>query len=91
VVNVIRYHHERFDGKGYPSGLKGETIPVEARIVAIADTFDALISDRPYRKAMSIDQGYELLERLCDGQLDPILTELFLKLMKRRTSKQTLK
>jgi putative two-component system response regulator len=91
VVNVIRYHHERFDGKGYPSGLKGETIPVEARIVAIADTFDALISDRPYRKAMSIDQGYELLERLCDGQLDPILTELFLKLMKRRTSKRTLK
>lgn len=82
VINVIHYHHERYDGAGYPAGLTGESIPIEARIVAIADTFDALTSDRPYRKGMNIETGYDLLEQLRGSQLDPDLTRSFIALMK---------
>lgn len=78
VVNIILYHHERYDGAGYPSGLKGEEIPIEARIVAIADVFDALFSDRPYRKGYSIDQALEIMREMTTTHLDPKLMELFL-------------
>lgn len=54
VVNVILCHHERYDGTGYPNGIGGEDIPIEARIVSIADVFDALVTDRPYRKGLSL-------------------------------------
>ena len=57
VVNIVLYHHERFDGKGYPTGLNGADIPLEARIVAIADAFDAMTSDRPYRKKLSAKEA----------------------------------
>ena len=53
VLPGILYHHERFDGTGYPKGLKGESIPLEARIIAVADAFDAMVSDRPYKKGFS--------------------------------------
>lgn len=78
VVNVIQYHHERLDGSGYSAGLAGETIPLEARIAAIADVFDALTSDRPYRKANSIGEAITVLNGLA-GQLDNKLLETFIK------------
>lgn len=78
VVNVILYHHEHFNGGGYPSGLKGEQIPIEARIVAIADVFDALYSDRPYRKAFEFDRVIEIMHEMTATHFDPRLMELFL-------------
>jgi len=80
VVNVILYHHERFDGAGYPSGLKGSAIPIEARIVAIADVFDALYSDRPYRKAYSLDRVLEIMQEMTVTHFDPELVRTFLPL-----------
>jgi response regulator RpfG family c-di-GMP phosphodiesterase len=78
VINIILYHHERFDGKGYPSGLAGTHIPIEARIVAIADVFDALYSDRPYRKAYDFDRTIEMLHEMTASHFDPQLMDLFL-------------
>jgi len=78
VINIILYHHERFDGKGYPSGLEAEQIPVEARIVAIADVFDALYSERPYRKAYAFDRTIEIMHEMTAAHFDPMLMELFL-------------
>ena len=80
VINIILYHHERYDGKGYPSGLKGEHIPIEARIVAIVDVFDALYSDRPYRKAYPHDQVISIMNEMAATHFDPQLMELFLPL-----------
>jgi len=77
VVNIILYHHERFDGNGYPDGLKGEHIPVEARIVAIADVFDALYSDRPYRKAYDFEQSMGIMGEMAETHFDPKLMNLF--------------
>jgi len=76
VVNVIQYHHERGDGSGYPAGLSGKAIPLEARIAAIADVFDALTSDRPYRKGNTIGDAAEVLSGL-SGLLDTELLEIF--------------
>jgi response regulator RpfG family c-di-GMP phosphodiesterase len=78
VVNIILYHHERYNGTGYPSGLAGGHIPIEARIVAIADVFDALYSDRPYRKAYDFDKVREILHEMTEEHFDPRLMELFL-------------
>ena len=77
VINIILYHHERYDGTGYPSGLKGENIPIEARIVAIADVFDALYSDRPYRHAYDFERAIEIMGEMTETHFDPHLTELF--------------
>ncbi len=78
VINVILYHHERYDGDGYPSGLKGEQIPIEARVVAIADVFDALYSDRPYRKAFEFSRVIEIMGEMTATHFDPRLMDLFL-------------
>ncbi|SDD73599.1 HD-GYP domain-containing protein [Desulfuromonas thiophila] len=77
VINIIFYHHERFDGNGYPAGLKGLEIPIEARIVAIADVFDALSSDRPYRKAYSLTAVRQIMVEMTASHFDPVLMELF--------------
>jgi HD-GYP domain-containing protein (c-di-GMP phosphodiesterase class II) len=61
---VVRWHHERWDGSGYPDGLRGEQIPLAARIVAVADAFDALTTERPYKRAWSLDEAYEEIERM---------------------------
>ena len=74
------YHHERIDGKGYPSGLKGEQIPEIARIIAVADTFDAMHSTRPYRKKMPMDKIVAEIKRCSGTQLDPKVVEVFLQL-----------
>jgi putative nucleotidyltransferase with HDIG domain len=76
VVNMILYHHEKFDGSGYPYGLKGEEITLEARIVTIADVFDSLRTRRPYRAACSNDQVREIMREMSDS-FDPHLMELF--------------
>jgi putative nucleotidyltransferase with HDIG domain len=80
VIPAIMGHHERYDGKGYPRGIVGENIPIEPRCLCIVDAFDAMTTDRPYRKALSVDQAvYEL--RLYSGtQFDPQLVEFFVKL-----------
>ncbi|MBI5233137.1 MAG: response regulator [Deltaproteobacteria bacterium] len=79
VVNAILYHHEQFDGKGYPAGLKGDSIPVEARIITIADVYDALTSDRPYRVRIPHDKAMEFLVGFKGRLFDPLLAELFIK------------
>ncbi|MDO3377418.1 HD-GYP domain-containing protein [Geoalkalibacter halelectricus] len=78
IVNMILFHHERWDGEGYPHGLQGEQIPLEARIVATADVYDALTSDRPYQKAMTPARAASVMHSLAGTQLDPRLTELLL-------------
>jgi len=75
---AILHHHEQWDGTGYPSGLKGEAIPIEARILAIADAFDAMTSLRPYRQAMSYKKVLDELKRCSGTQFDPKLVEAFL-------------
>lgn len=79
VAPVVRHHHERYDGKGYPDGLAGEAIPWVARICAIADTFDAMTSDRPYRKGMDMRVALEEIARCAGTQFDPELAKVFVK------------
>jgi putative nucleotidyltransferase with HDIG domain len=71
VVPIVRCHHERWDGSGYPDGLKGEDIPIGARILSVVDCFDALASDRQYRKAMSTDQAIQVVQRAAGKDFDP--------------------
>jgi HD-GYP domain-containing protein (c-di-GMP phosphodiesterase class II) len=73
---LVRHHHERWDGAGYPDGLSGEEIPLAARVFALADALDALTSDRPYRAAVGIAQAREVIER-AHGQFDPTVLEAF--------------
>jgi len=77
---IVLHHHERWDGRGYPYGLSGAEIPLGARIFAIADTLDAMTSDRPYRKALSFAQAREEIERCAGSQFDPELVRVFLEL-----------
>src|SRR5215831_13614858 len=78
ILPMIRHHHERFDGSGYPDGLRGEEIPLQARIVQIADVYDALIKDRPYRAALSSEEALEILRReAASGWLDSALVWKF--------------
>ena len=81
VEEVARFHHERFDGNGYPEGLKGEDIPVHARIVAVADSYDAMSSKRIYRNALSEDVIRDEIQKNKGRQFDPFIADLFLKLM----------
>lgn len=77
AIPVILYHHERWNGSGYPYGLKGEKIPVAARIVAIADSFDAMTTQRPYRKELSPDQAFNEVVSGSGIQYDPLIVETF--------------
>ena len=78
LIPIVKYHHEQWNGKGYPCGLKGEEIPLAARIVAIADTYHALISDRPYRKGMSVEKACSILEEGAGVQWDKELVRQFI-------------
>lgn len=79
VVPLVRHHHERWDGKGYPDGLQGEEIPLGARILSLADTVDTLCSDRPYRATRSFKAVLEEIKRCSGTQFDPQVVEAFLK------------
>lgn len=79
TLEVVRYHHENWDGSGYPDGLKGQDIPILARIFAVVDTFDALYSPRPYKRAWKPAEIIEELNRLKGKKLDPKLVDIFIK------------
>ena len=79
VVRAILCHHERWDGQGYPLGLSGGNIPLSARILAIADAYDAMTTDRPYRKSLSHQKAVAELEDGAGSQFDPYLIEVFIK------------
>lgn len=79
VIPYVLCHQERWDGKGYPAGLRGEAIPPEGRLVAVADTFDAMTSDRPYRKGMPPEKAIGIIREVAGSQLDPTVVEAFLR------------
>jgi putative nucleotidyltransferase with HDIG domain len=77
IVSVVRAHHERWDGRGYPDGLKGEEIPLAARIIALADALEAMLSDRPYRRTRSFKEILDEIERCSGTQFDPAVVKAF--------------
>ncbi|MFH1901558.1 MAG: diguanylate cyclase [Candidatus Omnitrophota bacterium] len=83
AIPAILYHHERYDGKGYPLGLKGEEIPLGARIVAIADVYQALVSDRPYRKAYSKKKAIEIIKKETGDHFDSKIVKVFLEVIRK--------
>ncbi len=82
ALTIVRYHHERWNGSGYPKGLKGEEIPLDARIFAVIDAYDAITSDRPYSRARSYEQAVEILRRDSGVLFDPQVVEAFLRVPK---------
>jgi HD-GYP domain-containing protein (c-di-GMP phosphodiesterase class II) len=83
IIPGVKYHHEQVNGKGYPDGLMGKDIPVLAKIVAVADTYDAMTTDRPYRKAMEKEEAIEELKRCSGTQLDKEVVEAFVQAFQR--------
>lgn len=83
AMEVIRHHHERFDGSGYPDRLSGDGIPLAARVFAVVDSFDAMTSDRPYRKALSLEEALDRLKRGAGSQFDPGIVDAFTGLLDR--------
>ena len=82
VVVGARYHHEKWDGTGYLEGLSGENIPLFARIIGVADTYDTMITDRPYHKAESKETAMKEIERCGGTQFDPEIAKIMIEIMK---------
>lgn len=80
---LVRHHHERYDGRGYPDGKKGNEIEVGARILAVADSFDAMTTDRPYRKALTLKQATDELVKCKGGQFDPLIVDCFIRILEK--------
>jgi len=78
----VRNHHERWDGRGYPDGLAGDAIPYVARILAVADTYDAMTSDRPYRKGLAHDLALDEIEKSAGKQFDPMIAVAFVRIFR---------
>ncbi|MBN2364854.1 MAG: response regulator [Calditrichaeota bacterium] len=91
VASIVRHHHERFDGKGYPDGLRGEAIPFFSRILFILDAYEALASDRVYRKGMGMQKSLEVIEKNAGSQFDPYLVKVFIETMNENSSNETVK
>jgi HD-GYP domain-containing protein (c-di-GMP phosphodiesterase class II) len=90
VLDAVLYHHERWDGRGYPDGLSGEEIPLLGRILAVADAFSAMTTTRPYRKALTWDAALQEIETNAGSQFDPTMASAFLTAAdKHRPAKQT--
>ena len=83
IYEVARYHHEKWNGKGYPQGLTGEQIPLCARIMSVADVFDAVSAKRCYRGAMPLEQCFEIIEKGSGQDFDPDIAEVFLDMRER--------
>ncbi|MBN1106343.1 MAG: HD domain-containing protein [Deltaproteobacteria bacterium] len=86
VMELVLHHHERFDGKGYPEGLSGDRVSLGARILAVADVFDALVSDRPYREGMKRDRALAIIREESGRQFDPAVVEAFFRVIVRKDS-----
>jgi HD-GYP domain-containing protein (c-di-GMP phosphodiesterase class II) len=84
VTPIILYHHENYDGSGYPKGLCGDQIPVGARIMAVVGAFEAMITKRPYRTSKSIDEAIEEVYENSGTQFDPKVVQLFIEVMRRK-------
>ncbi|MCM8824047.1 MAG: HD domain-containing protein [Candidatus Omnitrophica bacterium] len=82
VIVGVKYHHERYDGKGYPFRLKGDKIPIIASIISVADAFDAMTTDRSYRKALTIDKALEEIKKNSGKQFNPYIVDIFIKIFK---------
>lgn len=91
VIPIILYHHEKYDGTGYPSGLKKKNIPIEARIMAIIDAFDAMVFGRPYKKRLGLKQAVKELEKNKGTQFDPEIVDAFVKTLHKKDIKKYLK
>ncbi|MBI2104291.1 MAG: HD domain-containing protein [Candidatus Omnitrophica bacterium] len=89
VVALVRHHHERYDGMGYPAGLKGEAIPLGARILAVADTYDAMVTDRPYRKRLSVEETKREFKKGAGSQHDPAVVDALLRVLERKELRLT--
>lgn len=89
IIPIVKHHHERYDGKGYPARLAGENIPYLARIVAVADTFDAMTSRRSYRQALDFDYTTNEIERCKGTQFDPAIADVFLEILRTNQDKIT--
>lgn len=83
LIDFVIHHHERYDGKGYPHGLSGEEISLGARILCVADSFDAMLSERPYSKASMMNEAFVELEQCAGTQFDPIVVRAFISSMKK--------
>jgi len=77
IAEILRHHHERWDGSGYPRGLKGDAIPFASRVIAVADTFDAIVTDRPYRAALSPGEARSIIMKLSGTHFDPVVVTSF--------------
>ncbi|MFO8057337.1 MAG: response regulator [bacterium] len=88
IVPLVYHHHEWYDGSGYPEGIAGEDIPLGARILAVADSYDAMTSDRPYRKAMSRDESIKELKKFAGSQFDPRLVDIFIQVLQKPEEEQ---
>ncbi len=84
VAPAVRHHHERFDGAGYPDGLVGGAIPLEARVLAVVDAYDAMVSNRPYRRALAVDDALDQIRRGAGTQFDPVCAATFVKTIRER-------
>ncbi|MBI3810713.1 MAG: HD domain-containing protein [Nitrospirae bacterium] len=84
VVSIIRHHHEFYNGTGYPDGLKGDAIPMLTRIVSTSESFDAMVTDRPYRKALPLKEIVDELKRFANVQFDPYLVQLLLEIIEEK-------
>lgn len=89
IVPLVLHHHERYDGRGYPHGLKGMDIPGGARIIAVADAFEAMTADRPYRRALSAEKAVKEIRQNSGSQFDPVIVEAFMEVLKEDMSDVT--
>ena len=87
AFDIAKYHHEKWNGKGYPEGLSGEKIPLCARIMALADVYDALTMERPYKKAFPAEKALSIIEADTGTHFDPVLAPIFMDLIRDELSK----
>lgn len=90
LIDYVIHHHERYDGKGYPHGLSGEQISLGARILCVADSFDAMLSERPYSKASMVEEAFVELEQCAGAQFDPVVVKAFISSMKKMSNSDAL-